>query len=214
MSVIIVSRKKHVLFQCFTIIFAVIAAISISANFRLFGEAQQYQQAYTNTKAIVEKLAEDLSQTKAEKEKLSNQIEKKKVAAIAASNEAECLAKNIYFEAGNESLAGKQAVGSVVANRMHSGDFPHTACGVVYQGAQNLHRCQFSWACDGVEKVVKFGSQAWMDSKRVAVSILSGNRKATDNTNGAMFFHNDTVKPTWATDDRFTTQIGGHWFYK
>lgn len=214
MSVIIVSRKKHVLFQSFTIILAVIAGISITANFKLFGEAQQYQQAYTNTKAVVEKLAEDLSQTKAEKQKLSNQLEKKKVAAVAASNEAECLAKNIYFEAGGESLAGKQAVGSVVSNRMRSGKFPRTACGVVYQGAQNLNRCQFSWACDGADKVIKFGSQAWVDSKKIAVAILSGNRKTTDNTNGALFFHNETVKPAWATDSRFTTQIGGHWFYK
>ena len=214
MHVIIVSRKKHVLFQCFTVIFALIAMVSIGTNIKLFFDAEQYKQAYGATTAIVVDLAHKLERVTIEKEKLDVTLQKKKVAAIAASNETDCLAKNIYFEAGRESLAGKQAVGSVVVNRMKSGSFPRTACGVVYQGASVPNHCQFSWACDGVNKAIAFGSTAWRDSRQVAIAILSGNKNARDNTNGAMFFHNDSVKPSWATTNRFTTQIGGHWFYK
>ena len=48
-------------------------------------------------------------------------------------SELECLAKNIYYEAGLESEEGKVAVGLVTINRSNSGDFPQTICGVVNQ---------------------------------------------------------------------------------
>ena len=44
-----------------------------------------------------------------------------------------CLAKNIYFEAGNQPLAGKLAVSHVVLNRVMSDEYPNDICGVVYQ---------------------------------------------------------------------------------
>ena len=44
-----------------------------------------------------------------------------------------CMAKNIYFEAGNQPIAGKIAVAQVVQNRVKNRDYPNTICGVVYQ---------------------------------------------------------------------------------
>ena len=61
------------------------------------------------------------------------------------NEEAHCLAKNIYFEAGNQPLAGRIAVGQVTLNRRDHGMFPNTVCNVVYQGGESRHRCQFSW---------------------------------------------------------------------
>ena len=49
------------------------------------------------------------------------------------NGEAFCLAKNIYFEAGNQPLAGKLAVAHVVRNRVEDSQFPDTYCGVIYQ---------------------------------------------------------------------------------
>jgi len=43
-----------------------------------------------------------------------------------------CLAKNIYFEAGNQPLAGKVAVAQVVLNRMEHSAYPEDVCGVIY----------------------------------------------------------------------------------
>jgi hypothetical protein len=40
-----------------------------------------------------------------------------------------CLAKNIYFEASNQSYVGQQAVAWVTLNRVHSGNYPNTICG-------------------------------------------------------------------------------------
>jgi len=52
------------------------------------------------------------------------------------SRELECLAGAIYFESKSESLQGQLAVGHVIANRAHSGRFPSSYCGVVFQRSQ------------------------------------------------------------------------------
>ena len=39
-----------------------------------------------------------------------------------------CLAKNIYFEAGVESTAGKLAVANVTINRAINANYPNTIC--------------------------------------------------------------------------------------
>jgi len=53
--------------------------------------------------------------------------------------ELDCLAKNIYYEAGTESLEGKVAVGVVTLNRVADGRFGNNVCGVVHQRTV-LHR--------------------------------------------------------------------------
>ena len=76
------------------------------------------------------------------------------------NGEAFCLAKNIYFEAGNQPLAGKLAVAHVVRNRVEDSQFPDTYCGVIYDVKEwrtswrgnkvpVIGMCQFSWYCDG-----------------------------------------------------------------
>ena len=47
---------------------------------------------------------------------------------------AECLAKNMYFEARNQGIAGQLAVTSVVLNRVNDSRFPDTICEVIEQG--------------------------------------------------------------------------------
>ena len=50
-----------------------------------------------------------------------------------------CLAKNIYFESGNQPLAGKVAVAHVTLNRVKNFQFPNTICSVVYQAQWKLN---------------------------------------------------------------------------
>jgi len=56
------------------------------------------------------------------------------------SRELNCLAKNIYYEAGNESLEGKVAVGLVTLNRVADGRFSNSVCGVVHQRTLFQHQ--------------------------------------------------------------------------
>jgi len=49
------------------------------------------------------------------------------------TRELDCLARNIYYEAGLESEEGKVAVGLVTINRSNDEKYPRTICGVVNQ---------------------------------------------------------------------------------
>jgi N-acetylmuramoyl-L-alanine amidase len=54
-------------------------------------------------------------------------------APFLSDKDIECLARNIYFEAGSEPLEGKVAVGIVTLNRSQDPRYPSTICGVVNQ---------------------------------------------------------------------------------
>ena len=56
-----------------------------------------------------------------------------RVEASDANNDIYCMAQNIYFEAGNQPLAGKVAVAHVVLNRTKHMNYPADICGVIYQ---------------------------------------------------------------------------------
>ena len=69
------------------------------------------------------------------------------------AKEIDCLAKNIYFEARNENIDGKLAVGLVTINRVLDPEFPETICDVVWQKRRHPNTkkwvAQFSWTWDG-----------------------------------------------------------------
>lgn len=133
-----------------------------------------------------------------------------------------CLAQNIYFEAGNQPLAGRIAVANVTLNRVEDLQFPETICDVVYQskayyeswtGAKVPVRgmCQFSWYCDGKSDEPK-DSQTWVESIRIADMVLNG--KTVDITSGALWYHADYVYPYWADHLTRVITIENHIFYK
>ena len=76
------------------------------------------------------------------KKKNKSQVKKKNAKLKKGSsntyskNDLRYMASIIYCEAGNQSYAGKLAVGIVVKNRMESNRFPNTIKGVLYQRKQ------------------------------------------------------------------------------
>ena len=84
-------------------------------------------------------------------------VEDIKVAKIVDPKQLNCLAKNIFYEAGGESLSGQAAVARVVMNRIAHG-FGKNPCAVVYQVShvdklvddeiRKVKLCQFSWVCE------------------------------------------------------------------
>lgn len=122
-----------------------------------------------------------------------------------------CLALNIYFEARSEPLDGKLAVGHVVLNRAADKRFPNKICEVVKQGgAKQRHRCQFSWWCDGRSDRPR-DLQAWKESRVLARLVFWG--YSEDPTNGALWYHADYVKPIWRHKLDRGPLIGRHQFY-
>lgn len=123
----------------------------------------------------------------------------------------ECLAKTIYFEARGEPDAGKLAVGHVVMNRVASDDYPDTVCQVMKQGgAETLHRCQFSFYCDGRSDDPK-DKVAWRHSQALARAVFWD--FSPDPTGGARWYHADYVSPNWRTAFDKGPVIGQHVFY-
>ena len=123
--------------------------------------------------------------------------------------EVECLAKNIYFEAGSEPRNGKIAVAEVTMNRVKSKQFPRSVCGVVYQKTKGT--CQFSWVCQE-GKIIRSRTM-WKESLQIAENILISKRKYGIIGN-AMYFHADYVEPAWAEEKQLIAQIGAHIFYR
>ena len=118
-----------------------------------------------------------------------------------------CLAENIYFEAGNQSEAGKIAVSHVVMNRVESKKFPATPCKVIKQKVGKV--CQFSWVCKRM-RVRNF--KLFSESTRIAEKVYFSSVK--DNTSGSTFFHATYSRPSWAKIFRRTVRIGDHIFYR
>lgn len=139
--------------------------------------------------------------------------------------EVECLAKNIYFEAGNQSVEGKVAVAFVTLNRAKSGIFPSNVCDVVYQAKykrskQNpkqwvpiKYTCSFSWHCDETKGEIT-EEHTWEVSYGVAYYLYRYHSYMHDITNGALFYHAYYVKPTWRNKFDKTVVVEDHIFYK
>ena len=127
----------------------------------------------------------------------------------AVMKEVECLARNIYFEAGGEPGAGKIAVAEVTMNRVHSKQYPRTVCGVVNQKIRGT--CQFSWVCEGTKTVYR-NSDAWRDSVKIAENILIS-KQHYGIIGSAKYFHATYVNPSWAESKKVIKKIGQHIFY-
>ncbi|MEL6264209.1 MAG: cell wall hydrolase [Pseudomonadota bacterium] len=112
------------------------------------------------------------------------------------SAEWRCLAEGLYFEARGESIVGQMAVAEVILNRADSGRYPDTICGVLDQGTgDQLHRCQFSYNCDGKAETIS-EPRAWERVGKIAWVMMAGRPRTL--TDRATHYHADHVRPGWA----------------
>jgi hypothetical protein len=122
-----------------------------------------------------------------------------------------CLTEAVYYEAGSQEIAGQRAVAQVVLNRVRSPAFPSTVCGVVYQGAERVTGCQFTFACDGsLSRAVS--KRAWARAHQVAKGALGG--FVFQPVGYSTHYHADWVVPYWASSLVRETSIGAHIFYR
>ena len=136
------------------------------------------------------------------------------------SKERNCLARAIYHEARGESEEGQWAVASVILNRTQSPRYPMSVCGVVYQNASRLNRCQFSFACDGQSDAGGIGNrivrESWVKANLIAFAAFEKFRAGEPQGNlpeDVLFYHNTTVTPRWASSMKMQARIGAHVFY-
>lgn len=123
-----------------------------------------------------------------------------------------CLTDAIYFEARGEKVRGQIAVAQVVVNRVFSGYYPTTVCGVIYQNANRHLACQFTFACDGIRDVVK-EPDMWVRAKKIAKATLDG-RLWLPEVGKSTHYHAYWVRPSWVREMRKMYKLGVHTFYR
>jgi N-acetylmuramoyl-L-alanine amidase len=125
-----------------------------------------------------------------------------------------CLARNVYFEARGEPRAGQYAVAEVTLNRVASGLYPNTVCGVVYQKSWDPLRKRyvgaFSWT--ELNAVPTPMGEEWQRAWNAAEAVYY--QRQTPVIKGALFYHATYIKPSWARGKQPVARIGKHVFYK
>lgn len=126
-----------------------------------------------------------------------------------SKREVDCLAINIYREAGIEEVKGMIAVALVTMNRLKTQGFPDSVCKVVNQKKNST--CQFSWVC--MNKLPRINEKIYNYTREIATHVFLNHDLIEDFTSGALFYHADYVRPKWKNLE-VTTKIGRHIFYK
>lgn len=116
-------------------------------------------------------------------------------------DELRCLATAVYFEARGEPLEGQLAVAQVILNRVESGRYAPTVCGVIRQPGQFTYAKTRSPAA----------SRDWEVAKAIAFIAMQGT--VAEIAEGAMSFHAARVAPGWG-EKRRLARIGNHVFYR
>jgi spore germination cell wall hydrolase CwlJ-like protein len=130
----------------------------------------------------------------------------------ARAKAEKCLAEAVYFEARGEAVRGQIAVAQVVMNRVFSGFYPPTVCGVVYQNARRHLACQFTFACDDVADVVR-EPEMWERAKKIAKATLDG-RLWLPEVAKSTHYHAYWVRPSWVHEMKKMYKYGVHTFYR
>ena len=116
-------------------------------------------------------------------------------------SDKECLTRAMYFESNRSSDAGMLAVGTVVMNRLESGEYPHSICGVVGQPGQ--------FASGVLDQPISGPGRA--RAERIADVILAGARHP--GVGRAMYFHTAGVSSP-NSNKRYVVVAGGNAFYE
>ena len=122
------------------------------------------------------------------------------------SNDVDCLAKNIYYEAGIEPAEGKYAVAQVTLNRLKTKRWGKSICKVVYSPAQ------FSWTLK--KKLEHPKGIFWEESQAVARNVLKRGVRVKPLKDSLMYHADYIPNPRWADQKQRITKIGVHIFYK
>lgn len=123
-----------------------------------------------------------------------------------STKDVECLARNIYWEAGVENMLGKIAVGTVTINRVKTGVWGQRVCDVVYS------KHQFSWTRVARRAWINLKGSSWEDSQTAARIVLEQG-VTVKQLDRALFYHADYVNPQWRDNSSKAAKIGRHIFY-
>jgi spore germination cell wall hydrolase CwlJ-like protein len=120
---------------------------------------------------------------------------------VADDSDLNCLATAVYFESRGEPMEGQLAVAQTILNRVESGRYAPTVCGVINQPKQ------FSY---DRSRAPRAGSD-WETAR--AIARIAMEDMWHEVAPRAISFHARRVAPNWAGKTRVAT-IGNHIFYR
>jgi spore germination cell wall hydrolase CwlJ-like protein len=123
-----------------------------------------------------------------------------------------CLAEAVYFESRGEAVRGQIAVAQVVMNRVFSGKYPDTVCGVVYQNKYRHFACQFTFACDNNPDVIR-EPEMWERARKISKAMLDGQIWLPE-VGKSTHYHAYWVRPSWVAEMKKMYKTGVHTFYR
>lgn len=124
-----------------------------------------------------------------------------KVTYNYTAKDRDCLKRAMYFESEHSDHDGYMAVGTVVMNRLTSGAYPDTICGIVSQEKQ--------FAPGVMTREVRVEAQS--DLELAATAILRGERHPS--VKDAMFFHTQGLRFPY-DNMHYVAIAGGNAFYE
>lgn len=189
-------------------IIAVVGTALIVINGAVFLKQTANDTEVLEIKTQIRDIRDDQQQIKRRIERVEKVVLVKTKQQVAmTSKELDCLAKNIYHEAGVEDRAGKVAVAQVTLNRLKEGRWGDTVCKVVHAKAQ------FSWTLNKKKVAEKPKGELWDQSLAVAREFATGVR--VKGLEDSQYYHAEYIKdPAWAKAKKVAKQIGQHIFYK
>ena len=123
----------------------------------------------------------------------------------------DCLAAAAIYEAGT-APADQRPVMQVILNRMRHSAFPHSICGVVFQGTERTTGCQFSFTCDGAMLRRTPSPETWRRARMLAMEMLTGRVEPTVGL--ATHYHTDWVHPVWSGQMQKIAAVSTHLFLR
>ena len=119
--------------------------------------------------------------------------------------DVECYATAVYHEVNTRTLEEKVGVVNVIRNRLRSGRWGNSVCGVVYANGQ------FIGVTD--ERHFTINKRAYLETKLLVIDTLMF-RKYANPVADALYFHDDSIPPKkeWF-GKRKKTHIGRMIFY-
>ena len=157
----------------------------------------------------VSKIEAEVDQVKKDVAEIQKVVLYKSAERIKVTDkEFECLARNIYYEAGIENRAGKVAVAQVTLNRLKSGRWGNDICSVVYAKAQ------FSWTLDKKKRWAKPKGELWNESVKVAHDFVNLGKRVKGLENSTHYHADYIPNPFWAKTKTVALKVGQHIFYK
>ena len=189
-------------------IIAAVAVLVIGSNGLVLYKEMSREDDVVEIKQNIYKIRDTQEKLEQRVERVEKVVLVKTKQQVAMSaKDFDCLAKNIYHEAGVEDRFGKVAVAQVTINRLNEGKWGNSVCKVVHAKAQ------FSWTLNKKKLAEKPKGQLWDESVAVAREFSKGVR--VKGLEDSQYYHAEYIKnPAWTKAKRVAKQIGQHIFYR